>query len=68
MSGRIIVYVNDKKVSLYRGMRVKHALTLEQVRLIESGKAEIRNSHGHVTGLDGALSDGERFTFYRKNK
>jgi len=68
MSGRIIVYVNDKKVSLYRGMRVRHALTPEQVRLIESGKAEVRDSYGHVIGLDGALSDGERFTFYRRNK
>ena len=54
MSGRITVYVNDKEVSLYRGMRLRHALTSEQVRLVESGGAEVRNSYGHVVGLDGS--------------
>jgi len=68
MSKKIVVYVNNNEVVLYRGMRVRHALTLEQVRSIESGKAEIRDSHGHVIGLDGALSDGDRFTVYKKNK
>jgi len=68
VSGRIRVYVDDKEVSLYRGMRVRHALTLEQVRLVESGGAEVRDSYGHVVGLDGALSDGQRLTFHKKNK
>ena len=68
MSGKITVYVDDKQVSLYRWMRVRHALTLEQVRLVDLGKAEVRNSYGHVVGLDGALSDGQRLTFHRKNK
>lgn len=66
MTARITVHVNDREVSLYRGMRVRHALTLEQVRLVESGAAEVRNSYGHVVGLDGALSDGQRLTFHRK--
>jgi len=67
MSGeRITVHVDDKDILLYRGMRVRHALTLEQVRRVESGGAEVRNSYGHVVGLDGALSDGQRFTFHRK--
>jgi len=68
VSGRLRVYVNDKETSLYRGMRVRHALTLEQVRLVESGKAEVRDSRGHVIGLDGALSDGQRLTFRRTQK
>lgn len=68
VSGRITVYVNDKQVSLYRGMRVRHALTSEQARLVESGAAEVRNSYGHVVGLDGALSDGQRLTFHRKKE
>lgn len=67
-SGKITVYVDDKEVSIYRGMRVRHALTPEQVRLVESGAAEVRNSYGHVVGLDGALSDGQRLTFHRKNR
>jgi len=68
VSGRITVYVDDRAVSLYRGMRVRHALTSEQVSLIESGAAEVRNSYGHVVGLDGALSDGQRLSFHRKNR
>lgn len=68
MSKKIIVYVNDKRVTLYRGMRVRHALTLQQVRLIESNKAEVRDSHGHVIGLDGALSGGEKITFCQKDE
>ena len=68
MSGRITVYVDDKEVSLYRGMRVRHALTPEQVRLVESGGAEVRDSYGHVVGLDGALSNGQRLTFRKKKK
>ena len=63
---RITVYVDDKEILLYRGMRVRHTLTLEQVRLVESGGAEVRDSYGHVVGLDGALSDGQRLTFHRK--
>jgi len=68
VSGRITVYVDDKQLSLYRGMSVRHALTLEQIRMVESGSAEVRNSYGHVVGLDGALSDGQRLTFHGKNK
>ena len=68
MSGRITVHVDDKELSLYRGMSVRHALTLEQIRMVESGRAEVRDSYGHVVGLDGALSDGQRLTFHRRNK
>ena len=68
VSERITVYVDDREVSLYRGMRVRHALTLEQVRLVESGGAEVHDSYGHVVGLDGALSDGQRLIFHRRSK
>jgi len=49
-------------------MRVRHALTLEQVRLVESGKAEVYDSYGHVVGLDGALSDGQRLIIHKKKQ
>jgi len=68
VSGRITVYVDDRAVSLYRGMQVRHALTLEQVSLVESGAAEVRDSYGHVVGLNGALGDGQRLGFHRKNR
>ena len=68
VTGRITIYLNDRMVSLYRGMRVRHALTPEQVCLVESGTAEVRDSYGHVVGLDGALSDGQRLTLQRKNE
>jgi len=68
LRGRITVYVDDKELSLYRGMSVRHALTLKQIRMVESGKAEVRDSYGHVVGLDGALSDGQKLTFHRKDR
>jgi len=68
VSGRITVYVDDRAVSLYRGMQVRHALTSEQVSLVESGAAEVRNSYGHAVGLHGALGDGQKLSFHRKNR
>ena len=68
LSGRITVYVDDKELSLYRGMSVRHTLTSQQIRMVESGRAEVRNSYGHVVGLDGALNDGQRLTFHRRNR
>ncbi len=67
-SGRITVYVDDKEVCVYRGMRVRHALTSDQVHLVEMGGAEVRDSYGHVVGLDGALNDGQRLALHRRNK
>ena len=43
-------------------------MTLEQVRLVESGRAEVYDSYGHVVGLDGALSDGQKLTIKRVGK
>jgi len=63
-----VVQVDGKTVTLYRGMRVRHALTLEQVRLVESGRAEVYDSYGHVVGLDGALSDGQKLAIKRVGK
>lgn len=57
------VFVDGKKVSIYRGMRVKHALIAYDQHIYEeavSGKITIVDENGFVVGLDGALCDGAR--------
>lgn len=58
---RITVYVNGVPVEIFRGMRVRHALTAldyEYVRQAEQGKIRIEDVNGFAVGLDGALQDG----------
>ncbi len=59
-SDRITVYLNGRRLTRYRGMRVRHLLAAEQARQVETGEAEIRSTGNHVVGLDGALSNGQR--------
>lgn len=53
------VYVNDMEVTLLPGMTVRHAITAAGL-LSAMAHATVRDAWGHVVGLDGALSEGER--------
>jgi hypothetical protein len=54
------VYVNDKAVDLFQGMKVRHALTGAGL-LVELGKGkQVYDEWGNEVGLDGALSEGTR--------
>lgn len=52
------VYVNEKPVEIFSGMKVKHALiSAGLLKEIESGK-KVYDEWGNEIGLDGALSEG----------
>jgi hypothetical protein len=63
MKDQITVYVNDRPVSIYRGMKVKHALISFDQALYEAaekGNIVIQDSRGFEVGLDGSLRDGSK--------
>ena len=70
MSDTIEVFVNDTKISLYRGMKVKHALIGFDAVIYEAalnGEVRVEDGKGFVIGLEGALADGAKiFTRNRK--
>jgi hypothetical protein len=63
MSETIVVYVNDKPVEIYRGMKVKHALIScgnELYKAAAAGDLSVRDESGFEVGLNGSLSPGAR--------
>ncbi len=62
-SENIDVFVNDKKISLYRGMKVKHALIAYDQSIYEAaleGSIRIEDENGFILGLEGALTNGSK--------
>ncbi len=63
MNESIDVYVNDKKVDIYRGMKVKHALIAYDQRLYRAalaGEIRVEDENGFTVGLEGSLADGAK--------
>ena len=63
MSENIDVYVNGRKIDLYRGMKVKHALIAYDQSLYKAalaGEVRVEDENGFALGLDGHLSDGAK--------
>jgi hypothetical protein len=59
----ILVHVNDKRVRLYVGMKVKHALIACDYSLYKAakeGRVLVVDDNGFFVGLDGSLHDGAR--------
>ncbi len=63
MTERIEVFVNDKAVTVYRGMKVKHALIAYNATAYEECRMEgltVRDGDGFLVGLEGALHQNVR--------
>lgn len=63
MDETISVYVNGKRVTIYQGMQVKHALIACDQSLYEDAVEEmiiIEDENGFRIGLEGTLCDGTR--------
>lgn len=63
MSERIEVFVNGRKIAIYRGMNVKHALIAYDQSVYAAalaGQVRIEDENGFPVGLEGALVDGAR--------
>ncbi|MBT9129837.1 MAG: hypothetical protein DDT40_00445 [candidate division WS2 bacterium] len=61
---RIIVFVDDRELPLYRGMEVKHALIAYDMNIYQEameGKLKVVDEWGNEVGLSGAISEGNRF-------
>lgn len=59
----INVYVNGRRVDIYRGMKVKHALIAYDQSLYRAalaGEVRVEDANGFSVGLEGGLSDGAR--------
>lgn len=57
------VFVNEKKVSIHKGMSVKHALIAfdqDLYRKAIEGLVRVADENGFEIGLDGTLSEGAR--------
>lgn len=65
MGDRVQVFVNGSPESLYRGMRVRHALIARDQALCEAaerGELRVEDGNGFPLDLDGALADGMRIS------
>ena len=63
MNERIEVFVNGRKVTIYQGMTVKHALLACDQSLYTAamaGQVRVVDQYGFALGLEGALTDGAR--------
>ncbi len=61
MTARIGVYVNDRRIELYGGMQVQHALISYDPAVYAAckrGELVICDEHGFRVGLEGGLHDG----------
>jgi hypothetical protein len=62
-AGRIEVFVNGRKVSIYAGMQVQHALIACDPALYSAareGLLRIEDENGFRTGLEGAVHHGSK--------
>jgi hypothetical protein len=63
MNESITVYVNGKPVSIYRGMKVRHALLsfdYDLYKAVLSGRVIVKDENGFALGLEGALNKGAK--------
>ena len=63
MNESICVYVNDREISVYRGMKVKHALIAYDEGVYKAaleGEVRVEDQNGFSVGLEGSLSDGAK--------
>ena len=59
---KVTVFLNDNEIVVFVGLKVRDILTLPQVCDVMKRKMEVRDSYGHIVGLDGALMPLERYS------
>jgi len=58
---KITVYVNGRRIDIYRGMKVKHALIAYDQSVYKAalaGEIRVEDTNGFAVGLEGHLADG----------
>ncbi len=59
----IEVYVNDRELTIYRGMKIKHALIAYDQGMYKAalnGEVRVEDANGFTIDLEGSLSNGTR--------
>ena len=60
-SKRIKVYLNEKPIIVFRGMKLKHILDTELLNDVRAGIKYIVDEYGNKRGLEGNLENNEHF-------
>jgi len=63
------IWVNNQKIDIFRGARVKNALqkySEEEYRAVLSGSKQAADPDGHPLELDGELVQGDKITIDRR--
>lgn len=69
MTNKIITYINDEKVDLYYGAKLKHALLKldeDYYKMVLANKAEIRDQDGNHVGVTGSIDRGFKYYIVEK--
>jgi hypothetical protein len=67
-SRKIKVYLNEKPVHVFRGMKVKHLLTKDMKKAVRNGDKAIFDEEGNERGLEGSLTEGEKLYVKKQKK
>lgn len=59
---KISVFLNDNEIVVFVGLKVRDIFSLPQVCAVLKREMEVRDSYGHIGGLDGALMPLERYS------
>lgn len=63
------IWVNDKKLEVFSGARVKNALrkySEEEYQAVLSGDKQAADAYGHPLDMDGELAQGNKITIIRR--
>jgi hypothetical protein len=58
-SQKIRVFLNEKEIETFRGMKVKHILSCETIKAVKRGEIILTDGEGNERGLEGSLTEGE---------
>jgi hypothetical protein len=54
--------LDDIKIVVFAGLKVRDILSIPQVCAVMKMEMEVRDSYGHIVGMDGALMPLERYS------
>jgi hypothetical protein len=58
MTGTVTVRLDGTERRVSAGLKIRHLLGEEEIRLVGEGRLQVVDEGGHLRGLEGALADG----------
>jgi hypothetical protein len=59
---KVTVFLNNKEITVFIGLKIRDILSLYQVCAVRKKEMEVKDSYGHIMGLDGALMPWEKYS------